>query len=451
MQIWRTRLLDFGILESDIRSVGDGTFQIRVPISADTNLIQRMLQQSGRVTLHLFKDGAEVQALRQRIDTALEQRAAADTTGRPFDGGLSRWLASLSLDGEISDIVVKEENLTAVRTLLADSTVKRAIRAYNLANPPAGAFTWASEPVERDGQLFYPLYFINQDIDLNAQPLEDAQVDEASEVTAFRGAYAVRMILQEDGREGLANLSEANTGSRLAVKMDDEVHITFTIQGRIPDGRVEAPGGQTVDEARALSALLTTDILPVDVVVSDTKAIVAVNGDSSVQSGLTATAATILILGLFLIIAYRASGAVAAVGFLFHLIMTGAILRLWIFAGITPLLSQASLVAVLLSLLVSTFVHIWYFERLKSTITEESAVRQAVSVSFENVHPAILWLHVLLLMISIGFVVIGIEALANFGLAMFAGIGGSLLTFLLWTRTLLSAAVENWHLKKLSI
>ncbi|HCQ04239.1 MAG TPA: hypothetical protein DIT99_27750, partial [Candidatus Latescibacteria bacterium] len=66
--------------------------------------------------------------------------------------------------------------------------------------PPAGAFTWASEPIERNGQRFYPLYYINQDVDLNAQPLSAAQVDEASEVTVARGAYAVRLTLQEGGR-----------------------------------------------------------------------------------------------------------------------------------------------------------------------------------------------------------------------------------------------------------
>ncbi|MDP7238392.1 MAG: hypothetical protein QGI34_16855 [Candidatus Latescibacteria bacterium] len=457
ISIWRTRLLDFGILEPEIIQNDAMSFQVHVPISADTGLVRKMLQQSGRVTLHLFKDGNEVQALRQRIDNVLQEKTLTDSTGTSgkspsATGAFSRLLASLTVDEEIIDIVVKEENLTAVRTLLADSTVKQSIRGYNLANPPAGAFTWASEPIERNGQRFYPLYFINQDVDLNAQPLSAAQVDEASEVTAARGAYAVRLTLQEGGRESLANLSDTNTGNRMAIKMDGQVHMTLTIQGRIPDGRVELPGGNTVGEARALSVLLVSDILPIPVEVTSAVMIPpSVQGDNAVRNGLLALGAGIVLMSIFFIVLYRATGGIVALGFVYHLLMTVALLRLWILAGIAPLLTLSSLVAILLSMLIFAIVHIWCFEQIKESLKENTAVRQTVASMFDSVQPALIWIHVLLLLVSIGCIVIGSEALTDFGLALFAGVGSAFLTFFVWTRTLLSALTEGWDLKKLSI
>ena len=457
ISIWRTRLLDFGILEPEIIQNDVMSFQVHVPISADTGLVRKMLQQSGQVTLHLFKDGNEVQALRQRIDNVLQEKTLANTTGTSEKspsgmGAFSRLLASLTVDEEIIDIVVKEENLTAVRRLLADSTVKQSIRGYNLANPPAGAFTWASEPIERNGQRFYPLYFINQDVDLNAQPLSAAQVDEASEVTVARGAYAVRLTLQEGGRESLANLSDTNTGNRLAIKMDGQVHMTLTIQGRIPDGRVELPGGNTVDEARALSVLLVSDILPTPVEVTSVEMIPpSVQGDAAVRNGLLALGAGIVFMSIFFIVLYRATGGIVALGFVYHLLMTVALLRLWILAGITPLLTLSSLIGILFSILIFAIVHIWCFEQIKESLNENTVVRQTVALMFDSVQPALIWIHVLLLLVSIGCIVIGSEALTDFGLALFAGVGSSFLTFFVWTRTLLSALTEGWDLKKLSI
>ena len=212
LETWRSRLNAVGISEPAITAREDDSFDIVVPFSADTGLVGRMIQESGAITLHLFKDGAEVQALRQRIDDTVRERALAESAG------LSSFLSSITVEDGIADIVVRENNLEAVRAMLADSTVLASIRAFNLANPPAGAFAWATEPVERGGDLYYPLYFINQDVDLNAQPLASAVVDDAS-VTAGRGAYAVRLFLEDAGRESLANLSSANAGNRVAIKM----------------------------------------------------------------------------------------------------------------------------------------------------------------------------------------------------------------------------------------
>ena len=72
-------------------------------------------------------------------------------------------------------------------------------------------------------------------------------------------------------------------------------------------------------------------------------------------------------------------------------------------------------------------------------------------MTFDTVKPALIWTHILLLSIAIGFIVVGTESLTNFGLVLFAGISSGFLTFFIWTRTLLSVLTEGWHLKKLSI
>ena len=503
VETWRRRLNAFGISESVVTARAEDTFDIVVPLSADTGLAGRMVRETGEITLHLFKDGAEVQALRQRIDDAVLESASPESGGRDGadgadggdgaesdgqgaesggrdgaesagpgvsesagqgapesggrdgpggSGGLSALLASITVEDGIRDIAVREDNVEAVRAMLADSTVRAAIRAFNLANPPAGAFAWASEPVERGGSIYYPLYFINQDIDLNVQPLASAVVSDAS-VTAGRGAYAVRLFLEDEGRESLANLSSANAGNRLAIKMNGQVYVTLNIQGRIPDGRIEIPGGDTLEEARALAVILESESPPVAVTLLDQAAMDSPSpyGEDVVNGALAAAAISLGLLGALVLIRYRASGVVFLVGILYHLIVTGAVLRLWNIAGIAPYFTLAGAAGFLGAFLVFTTVHLWMFEYLRAESGAESSVRQGVMTALEKCRPVLVWVHVMLLLVSVSLIAVGTDGLVNFGLVLFSGAAGSLLTSFLWTNMLLSSLVADWQIRKLSV
>ena len=444
---WRRRLNAFGISEPVIAEGENDTFEIVVPLSADTGLAGRMIRESGEITLHLFKDGAEAQALRQRIDDALSEQASESTV----PGEFSALLASITVEEGIGDIAVREDNLDAVKAILADSTVQASIRAFNLANPPAGAFAWASEPVERGGRLFHPLYFINQDVDLNVQPVASAVVSDAS-VTANRGAYAVRLFLQDEGRESLANLSSANAGNRLAIKMNGQVYVTLNIQGRIPDGRIEVPGGDSLEASRALAAILESESPPLDVVLLDQGADVpSLLGEGAEDSVAVAGAVGLGLLCAMFVIRYRVAGLLFVLGIPHYLIMTGAVLRLWNIAGIAPYFTLAGAVGLLGAILVFVSVHLWILEYLRAESGTESSVRQDVLASLEKIKPVLVWTHVLLLLVSVSLVVVGTDAVVNFGLVLFSGAAGSLLTCLCWTYMLLSSLVADWQIRKLSV
>ena len=94
VETWRRRLNTFGISEPVVAAREEGAFDIVVPLSADTGLAGRMIRESGEITLHLFKDGAEVQALRQRIDAAVLEKASPASGGPP---GLVRLVRSVKV------------------------------------------------------------------------------------------------------------------------------------------------------------------------------------------------------------------------------------------------------------------------------------------------------------------------------------------------------------------
>jgi protein-export membrane protein SecD len=447
----RRRLDAVGILEATVREADEGSLEVDVPLSADTTLVRLLLTHTGSVTFHLFKDGAEVQQLRQRIDAALTQRALADTNAtapvarEPFSGHL----ASLTLAAGIGDIVVPEASVPTVQALLADTTVQRVVRSFNLANPPAGAFVWASEPAEQEGRRFYPLYFVNKEADLVGQPLVDAQVSEASLSLAARTRYGMRLVLNDKGREDLANISSANVGNRMAVMMQDRILMTLPIQGRIADGRVELPGGATLEETRILAAILRSGLLPVEVRIAGAETIAPpMTGRTS---GMALWGIPLGIAGLALLLAYRSAGALALVGIGYQLLMTCAVLRLWHIAGLTPLLTLSTLAGTGLSVLVLIGGHLAVFERIREALGENPNVKTAVAAALDGIRPFLIWLHAVLLVLALVFITVGTGAVVAFALGLFSGVGGSLATLALLTRTVLVTVSSEWHIPRLSI
>ena len=163
VETWRTRLNNFGVSEPKITELEANLFNIIVPINMKSQLTKRIISEPGSITLHLFKDGIDVQKLRGRIDEILHEKYNLESVKSNMleNVSFSSLLSSISMEDGISDIVVKESNIADVKQILADRTVRETIRAFNLANPPAGEFVWASQSIERGGIKYYPLYFIN--------------------------------------------------------------------------------------------------------------------------------------------------------------------------------------------------------------------------------------------------------------------------------------------------
>ncbi|MBT5874364.1 MAG: hypothetical protein HOH43_13170 [Candidatus Latescibacteria bacterium] len=453
IRILRARLDGIGIIEFGVTKISEQSIEARVPVSADTAMIRTLLTHNGRLSFRLFKSGDEVQRLRERIDGALAP-PVVDSTGqvinvRPF----SDRLASLIIDEGIADIVVEDDALADVRSMLADTSVQKSIRAFNRANPPAAKFVWSPVPVERNGKLYHPLYVVNRDPDLVASPLETAQVGEASDMTADRAPFAVRVLLNDAGREDLTTISSANVGKRLATTLNDEILMTLPIQGRISDGRTEIPGGSTIAEARILATALSSGELPAKVTLASSEAVPArlQGSDTSPWNGLRSGLIALLLLAMVFIIAYKGTGLVAVLAIFFQLLMTGMFLRLCIISGITPLLTLSSLVSIALSLLVFAGLHIYLFERLRDALVDEGNPRNACIAALEQIKPAQFGTYGVLIVLSIVFIIVGTGPLLDGALTLLSGAAAGLVTVHFFTRTVLTIAVEHWNLTKMSI
>lgn len=447
--VLRARIKGIGIMEAVVRAEDENRLLVEVPANVDTMLVRHLLEHSGAFSYHLFKEGTEVQKLRERIDAGLQNRHAADTLAVPGSQAetLSGYLASLTTGTGIEDIVVAETSVSKVQALLADTTVLRTVRAFNLANPPSGIFVWASAPVEQNGIAYRPLYFVNQEADLPGQPILSATVTELAAESPFadRARYGIRITLSEENRADLANVSSANVGDRLAILMNRQAHMTMPIQGRISDGRTEMPGGKTLDEARHLAVALETGLLPGRIQVS---AATPLTAEASGVSGLIVWAAAVAAAGIVLVAVYRSAGLVAGFGFVYQMLMAIAVLRLWNIAGFLPLITLSTLAGLGLSFVLTTGMHAMLLDRIKTLSNDTMSAKTTITDAMESVRPVTLWLHGILACIALVFVAAGTGVLSNVGIGLFSGVSASLITLSIPTRLLLISAITRQYLAR---
>lgn len=435
------RLDTIGIIEYSVHLTPENQLVVLVPTSEDTTLIRSLLSQTGTVSYHLFKEGSVVQTLRQRIDAALLARSLADTlSGRIVSAveSFSGALAGLTTDDGVSDVVVPESSVARVTALLADTTVQRMIRGFNLGNPPAGRFVWASELVEREGTRYLPLHFIDQESDVTARTLIGAEVVDvpATSPLAKSSVYAVRISLDEAGRQELSNVTASNVGNRLGILLNDRAIVTLKLQGRVSDGRSELPAGNTLAGARTMAAILKSGPLPGRVGALDIESAAAAADNRA--PGLVIWAVTVIATGVVLAVFYQRTGAVAFFGLVYHLLMSVAFLRLWSIAGYSVLLTFGTLTGLAVSFVLFLVSHLILFEF--NAVEADSRRRPNWTNAFIGIRPYLIWTHGVVAGIAALFVGIGSGALVHTGIGLFSGAVASLLTFLLLTEMVLAAA-----------
>ncbi|MDP8958615.1 MAG: protein translocase subunit SecD [Actinomycetota bacterium] len=140
-------------------------------------------------------------------------------------------------------------------------------------------------------------------------------------------------------------------------------------------------GGAGEAEARDLAVVLRYGALPVAFERSQVQSVSATLGSESLRTGLVAGLGGLVLVGLYMILYYRALGAVAVVGLtLFGSLVVVAFSLLGYTQGLT--LTLAGVAGVIVSVGITADSFIVYFERMKEEVAKGRTLRSAVHHGF---------------------------------------------------------------------
>ena len=251
----------------------------------------------------------------------------------------------------------------------------------------------------------------------------------------------VSFELHPEGSVTFKNYTEQNVGKVLAIVLDKTVISAPSIRDPITDGQGVITGQFTVEAANALAVQLRYGSLPVPLKIVESRTIGPTLGQDSLNKSVIAGIIGGAVVILFMILYYRLPGFVAVLTIFIYGLVTFALYR---FIPIT--LTLPGVAGFLLSTGSALDANILIFERFKEELRSGRTLGQAVDIGWRRAWPSIRDSNIatiitctILFWFGSAF---GATIVKGFSLTLAIGVGVSLFTAILVTRTLLSLVLD---------
>ena len=232
----------------------------------------------------------------------------------------------------------------------------------------------------RDGGTHYQL----GPVEITGDAIDKASaVYNAGSSTAVGQGWQIQFGLTGDGSGVFSDVTTRLQGRQLAIVVDDQVISAPTVQSPITNGSGVITGSFTEARAKDLATQLNAGALPVELTTQQVLTVSPTLGDESLQQGLVAAIAGLVLLFAYLLFYYRILAVVAWVGMLIWAVLALGLIAL---AGKTIgyNLTLAGVAGLVISLGVTADSYIVFFERLKDEVHAGRSPRAAVAPAFRR-------------------------------------------------------------------
>jgi len=205
----------------------------------------------------------------------------------------------------------------------------------------------------------------------------------AGSSTSVGQGWEIRFDLTNQGSDTFSDVTTRLVDKQLAIVVDDQVISAPTVQDPITNGSGVITGSFTERRAKDLATQLNAGALPVELTTQQVLTVSPTLGDESLQQGLVAAIAGLVLLAAYLLFYYRILAVVAWVGMMIWAVLALGLVAL---AGRTIgyNLTLAGVAGLVISLGVTADSYIVFFERLKDEVHAGRSPRAAVAPAFKR-------------------------------------------------------------------
>ncbi len=351
------RIDKFGVSEPEITTFGASRIVVKLPGLQDPERAKNLLGKTARLEFRLVRPESELQEVFEKLDRAFldeaavaeaiaaessdDQVAVADSTANdpdnpfgsldpngegedvsdavylaehPFTGMLM--LQSTLGRGLGTSIFLNENDVNRMQALLDDPRTARALRDVELQ--------LGDEALDvGEGIQLRPMYLVDGTAGLTGDRLEGATANADNQNP---GRFMVSFTLDSRGARQFAKLTGDNVNRLLAISLDGRISSAPQIQGRIPGGQGQITGSFTNNEASDLALLLRAGALPADVYIAEERTVGPSLGSDSIKMGLNAAMYGSILVVIFMLIYYRASGLVTVLALVSNIVILMSVL-----------------------------------------------------------------------------------------------------------------------------
>ena len=344
-----------------------------------------------------------------------------------------------------NSIGVPEKNVFTVRKLIAKSEVKDRLASIG-ANFLFGHK--AEEYVLNDGSVesMYSLYLVDDQAELTGGVVEEAKANLGPQGTTSAGQPIVNLSMNSDGSRKWAIMTGSNVGRRVAIVLDNKVHMAPNIREKISGGGTLIEGFANIDEAKDIAIVLRAGALPAPVEIIEERVVGPSLGAESVKRGTQSVLIGLIIVLIFILFYYRTAGSIADFALIWNLVLVLAIL-----ASLQATLTLPGIAGLILTVGMSIDANVIIFERIREELDKGKTAKAAIDGGYNRALTTIVDANMTTLIAALVLWQFGTGPIRGFATVLFWGILISMFTAIFVTRTIFNAFVNRKGFKKLNI
>ncbi len=491
IKIIRNRVDQFGVSEPVIQKQGEKRIIVEMPGLQNVSRAKGLIGQTALLEFKLVKESRDMTRILRELDKALkgikiegtvvDSSAASDTEAESAgkakppgeDTGLAAQTSSqqepvtTEIDSTIPSIpgvevempieaisrenpftsyllnfygggaVADVKNMEKVDILLSTPQAKSVI-------PGNLEFLWNTEDkaIEGGGRGRV-LYLLDKKPLLTGRTLVNAYTQPDPKNPANLN---VAFNLNKEGAVKFARFTGENIGKQIAIVLDNKVRSAPTVITKIPNGEGRITGRFSDIEANDLSIVLRAGALPAPVEIKEERSVGPSLGHDSIVLGVRAAIYGFILVMLFMILYYRASGFLACSALLLNLIIVLATL-----ARLHAALTLPGIAGLILTIGMAVDANVLIFERIREELAKAKTVRSAIDSGYARAFTTIFDANFTTLITAFVLWQFGTGPIKGFATTLSIGIIASMFTALMCTRAVFEFITSRWLLKKLSI
>ena len=250
----------------------------------------------------------------------------------------------------------------------------------------------------------------------------------------------VSMTMTNRAATEWAKLTEKNVHRSVAIVLDGYVYSAPNVNEKIAGGNSQISGNFTVDDTRDLSNVLNSGRMDVSLKIVQEETVGPSLGEASINAGLTACVVALVLLMIFMCLAY---------GFIPGMVANGALLLNFFFTfgvltSFQAALTMSGIAGMVLSLGMAVDANVLIYERIKEELKAGKNIKQALADGYGNAFSAIFDSNLTSIITAIILYNFGTGPIRGFALTLGIGICASFFTAVWMTRMV----YEHFHNKE---
>ena len=480
LEILQNRIDQFGVAEPTIQKQGKYRILVELAGVQDSERARSLLQSTALLEFYLLKNNASTTEIITQLDNILKKNVSneeleklisetstsneqntedladnnvttvdeifGETTPNVSDNIETK--SDLTVDSPFQsliefvqgDMVVKTKNVYALKKLLDDDGAKLKLKSSS------GQFLFSnnSETIGTSGEYFR-LYYLESLPELTGGVVEKAKANLGSLGGGNAGLPVVSLDMNSEGAKTWSRVTGANIGQRIAIVLDNKVHMAPNIREKIPGGRTQIEGFADINEAKDIAIILRAGALPAPVNIVEERTVGPSLGADSISSGQKSILIGLGIVFIFMLIYYRASGGIANFALIWNIILILAVL-----ASLGATLTLPGIAGLILTVGMCIDSNVIIFERIREELRKGKTPKSAIEAGYNRAITTIIDANLTTVIASLVLYQFGTGPIKGFATVLFWGILISMFTAVYVTRTIFYTITKK-SIKTISI